>query len=66
MDGTLDVPDEEKITRTIAIDRTRKIRFAIEKREFGEDELKEEASVPFSGGRELPTDAPKKTEEVKR
>jgi len=66
VDGTLDVPDEEKITRTIAIDRTRKIRFAIEKRVFDEDELKEEASVPFSGGRKLPTDAPKKTKEVKR
>jgi prepilin-type N-terminal cleavage/methylation domain-containing protein len=26
-DGTFDVPEEEKITRTIAIDRTRKIRF---------------------------------------
>ncbi len=66
VDGTLDVPDEEKITRTIAIDRTRKIRFAVEKREFDEDELKEEESEPFSGGRKLPTDAPKKTKEVKR
>jgi prepilin-type N-terminal cleavage/methylation domain-containing protein len=28
--GTLDVPDKEKITRTIAIDRTREIRFALE------------------------------------
>ena len=27
LDGTLDVPEEEKITRTIAIDRTRKIAF---------------------------------------
>ena len=27
--GTMDVPDTEKITRTIAIDRTRKIRFEI-------------------------------------
>jgi hypothetical protein len=26
-DGTFDVPDQDKITRTIAIDRTRKIRF---------------------------------------
>ncbi len=30
VNGTLDVLDEEKITRTIAIDRTRKINFAIE------------------------------------
>ena len=32
--GTLDVPDSEKITRTIAIDRTRKIRFVIVKIEY--------------------------------
>lgn len=31
--GTLDVPDEEKITRTIAVDRTRKIRFIFVKKE---------------------------------
>ena len=29
IDGTLDVPDEEKTIRTIAIDRTRKIKFVI-------------------------------------
>jgi hypothetical protein len=31
--GTLDVPDTEKITRTIAIDRTRKIKFIFVKKE---------------------------------
>jgi hypothetical protein len=31
--GTFDVPDTEKITRTIAIDRTRKIRFIFVKKE---------------------------------
>jgi hypothetical protein len=31
VDGNLDVPEEEKITRTIAIDRTRKIKFAVAK-----------------------------------
>jgi type II secretory pathway pseudopilin PulG len=31
VNGTLDVPEEEKITRTIAIDRTRKIKFAVAK-----------------------------------
>lgn len=36
--GNLDVPDEEKITRTIAIDRTRKINFAMEMLEPSEDE----------------------------
>ena len=35
--GTLDVPDEEKITRTIAVDRTRKIRFIFVKKEDEED-----------------------------
>ena len=34
--GTLDVPDEEKITRTIAIDRTRKLRFQIVPTEAGD------------------------------
>jgi hypothetical protein len=29
VDGSYDVPDEEKFTRTIAIDRTRKIQFDI-------------------------------------
>lgn len=66
VDGTLDVPDEEKITRTIAIDRTRKIRFAVEKKEFDEDELKEEESVPFSEGKTSLPEGPKKTKEVKR
>jgi hypothetical protein len=28
-DGTIDVPEEEKFTRTIAIDRTRKINFTL-------------------------------------
>lgn len=37
VNGRLDVLEEEKITRTIAIDRTRKIRFAIETAESSED-----------------------------
>lgn len=42
--GTLDVPDAEKITRTIAIDRTRKIKFTFVKEESGDkkDTLGEE------------------------
>lgn len=36
--GTLDVPEEEKIVRTIAIDRTRKMRFALAAKEGHEDE----------------------------
>jgi hypothetical protein len=37
-DGTFDVPDEDKITRTIAIDRTRKIRFDISAGAAGNEE----------------------------
>jgi len=36
--GTLDVPDVEKITRTIAIDRTRKIEFIFVKKEYEEEQ----------------------------
>jgi prepilin-type N-terminal cleavage/methylation domain-containing protein len=36
--GTLDVPEEEKITRTIAIDRTRKMKFALATKEEREDQ----------------------------
>ena len=66
VDGTLDVPDEEKITRTIAVDRTRKIRFAVEKKEFDEDELTEQASAPFSDDKTSLPEGPKRTREVKR
>ncbi|MHC4206051.1 MAG: PulJ/GspJ family protein, partial [Planctomycetota bacterium] len=38
VDGTFDVPDEEKITRTIAIDRTRKIRFDTSTTEDGNEQ----------------------------
>jgi hypothetical protein len=66
VDGTLDVPDEEKITRTMAVDRTRKIRFAIGKKEFDEDELTEEASAPFSDDNTSLPESTKRTREVKR
>lgn len=33
LSGTLDVPDEEKIARSIAVDRTREIRFTLVKKE---------------------------------
>jgi len=36
--GTLDVPDAEKITRTIALDRTRKIKFIFVKKEEEKEE----------------------------
>ena len=41
LDGTLDVPEAEKITRTIAINRTRKIRFIIIVKEQEEEEAEQ-------------------------
>ncbi len=65
--GMLDVTDEEKIIRTIAIDRTRKMKFTVEKREFAEGEgEKEQANVSPSDGKISQPDSPKKTKEVKR
>ena len=68
VDGTLDVLDEEKITRTIAIDRTRKIRFDTSagdenqgEREIGQE--MEEMNMPDSG-KPRPS-SPKKAEKVK-
>jgi len=52
-DGTFDVPDEEKITRTIAIDRTRKIRFDTSTTEGGNDE---EGQEQEQENRDLPSD----------
>ncbi len=66
VDGMLDVPDEEKITRTIAVDRTRKIRFSIEKSELEEDELTEQESEPSSDEKTSQPEGPKRTREVKR
>jgi hypothetical protein len=65
--GTLDVPEEEKIVRTIAVDRTRKIRFTVEKSGLAEGEKeKEQADEPLSDAKKPPPDSPKKTKEVKR
>jgi hypothetical protein len=64
VDGTLDVPDEAKFSRTIAIDRTRKIKFQIVQTEYPEDE---EGSTPggLPDGEILPPAGPKKTEKIK-
>ncbi|MHC4618053.1 MAG: PulJ/GspJ family protein [Planctomycetota bacterium] len=40
--GTLEAPEEERITRTVAIDRTRKLRFAFVKKEPEEEETADE------------------------
>ena len=72
VDGTLDVLDEEKITRTIAIDRTRKIRFDTSPVDSGQgeegteeatEEGTEEKNMP-SGRKPLPS-SPAKAEKVK-
>jgi len=44
LDGTLDVPEAEKITRTIAINRTRKIRFIFTEQQQEEQNIEEEQS----------------------
>ena len=67
VDGTFDVPEEEKITRTIAIDRTRKIRFDLSTGEGGErgniEEGQEDVSLPSD---EMPPKAtPGKMDKIK-
>lgn len=63
-DGTFDVLDEEKFTRTIAIDRTRKIRFDTSTRESGNDEEGQEAEN-LPDDEKPPLESPKKTEKIK-
>jgi hypothetical protein len=64
VDGTFDVPDEEKITRTIAIDRTRKIRFDISAGKNGSNE-EGQGDVNLPIDEKLSSGSPKKTEKVK-
>jgi len=64
--GTLDVPEEEKIIRTIAIDRTRKIKFTVEKSGLAEGQEKEQGNEPLPDGEKAQPDSPKKTKEVRR
>jgi hypothetical protein len=64
--GTLDVPDEEKIIRTIAVDRTRKIKFSVEKSGLTEGEEKEQANEPLPDGEKAQPDSPNKTKPVRR
>ncbi|MHC4323572.1 MAG: prepilin-type N-terminal cleavage/methylation domain-containing protein [Planctomycetota bacterium] len=70
-DGTFDVPEEEKITRTIAIDRTRKIRFdtsagagGIVEGEQGDEEG--QGNMDFFRDEEKPSESPGRTEKVKK
>ena len=71
-DGTFDVPDEEKITRTIAIDRTRKIRFDTstiegdnneEGQEQGQEQEQENMDLP--GDEKPQTESSGKAEKIK-
>ena len=64
--GTLDVLDEEKIIRTIAVDRTRKIKFSVEKSGLAEGEEKEQANEPLPDGEKAQPDSPNKTKPVRR
>jgi hypothetical protein len=64
--GTLDVPEEGKIIRTIAVDRTRKIKFTVEKSGTAEGEEKEQANKPLPDSKKTPPNSPKKTKEVRR
>jgi prepilin-type N-terminal cleavage/methylation domain-containing protein len=65
VDGTLDVPDEEKIIRTIAVDRTRKVKFDVAPgMNAGDQGETIGADVPED--KALPPESPKKAEKVER
>jgi prepilin-type N-terminal cleavage/methylation domain-containing protein len=69
-DGNFDVPDEEKITRTIAIDRTRKIRFDTSTTEEGNVEEgqrqgQEQENMDLPGNEKPQTESTKKAEKVR-
>lgn len=63
-DGTFDVPEEEKITRTIAIDRTRKIRFDTSTDNNGVNEEGQE-DVRLPGSEKPPSGSTRKVEKTK-
>ena len=63
-DGTFDVPDEEKIIRTIAVDRTRKIRFDTSRGDFGGNEEGQE-NVNLPSGEKPATGSTRKVEKTK-
>ncbi|MCP4614639.1 MAG: hypothetical protein GY845_38660 [Planctomycetes bacterium] len=64
--GTLDVAEEDKIIRTIAVDRTRKIKFTVEKSIAAEGEEKEQAKEPLPDDKKTPPNSPKTTKPVRR
>lgn len=63
--GTLDVPDEEKIIRTIAVDRSRKIRFSVAERpQTGDQEQEIPADAP-AGGQKGPVGSTKEPAKIR-
>jgi len=62
--GDLDVPDEEKITRTIAVDRTRKIKFIFVEKKDEEDESEDEEDE--SEAEEIKSEAEEIKSEVRK
>ena len=65
VNGTLDVLDEEKIIRTIAVDRTRKIRFAVaEPSQTGDQEEAVSEETPDKGEKP-PVESPKEPAKVR-
>jgi len=64
--GTLEVPEEAKITRTIAVDRTRKIKFEIEPKEYGPDEGKEPKPLPDEQTSPLSPNEPTKSNDKQK
>ncbi len=67
VDGTLEVPDEEKIIRTVAVDRTRKIKFAVAERPQADDqeETLPEDTPDTDKGEKPPAEDPKKPAKVR-
>ncbi len=61
VDGTYNVPEEEKFSRTIAINRTRKIKFDIAGGQAGAGQLETE-ETDVSGNESLPSKTAKPTE----
>jgi prepilin-type N-terminal cleavage/methylation domain-containing protein len=62
-DGTLEVADEDRITRYIAVNRTQKMKFVIEKKDFTRPELEpEETDDPNEVDTDAETDADDETE----
>ena len=66
LDGSLDVPDEEKITRVIAIDRTRKITFIFTKKEYEDEESYKEEDKEEQGKEEEDKEAVEDKQEDKK